>query len=602
MRAFTRKNCCGLLVGLICFVACASGQTDVLTQHNDIARSGANLNEHDLTVAKLKQGQFGKLCYRLVDGNIYAQPLYASQVSIAGKGTHNIVLVATEHDSVYAFDADDTNQASTAALLWGPISLGTPVPSEVLSQDLTGTKGGCVDLTTEIGITSTPVISPDKKLVYVVAKSLDQTAGHHYSYSLNVLNLSDGSAACPPIDIQGQVPGKGTGSDGTNIHFDPKLQLNRAALLLVNNVLYIPFGGHCDKGNFHGWLFAYDVSSTNQIKLDDVFCTTPQETGDDAGEAGIWQSGQGPSCDASGNIYFATGNGSNNASTDFGDSVVKLSLVNSKFQVVDWYTPANQQILNVNDVDLGSSGPVLLPDSHLLVAAGKEGRAYLIDQNAMGKGAKPSLESFQVTNPPLPRNGTGPWYWNIHGSFVVWEHKTPTPNLFIYVCGEEDKVKQYQLIPSAAGQWKFQAHTPFAQSAESAPYPNYPTGQFKDPLRNSVWMPGGFLSISADQGKDGSGILWVSMPFTESANLHVVRGILRAYDASNISQEIWDSERNPADGVGMFAKFNPPMIANGKVYLATFQEELPINGTYFQVHEKNLNGDKPALAIYGLHP
>jgi hypothetical protein len=305
---------------------------DVLTQHNNGARTGANLNETALTPDKLKQGKFGKLCFRLVDGNPYAQPLYASHVPIEGVGTRNVVIIATEHNTVFAFDADDTDQHSTTALLWKSDSLGPSVPSEVLSRDIArGDPAKCVDLTTEIGITSTPVISPDKTKMYVVAKTLDEP-GHHYRFRLHVLKLADGKPAHAPVVIEGEADGAGKGSENGKITFDPKIQLNRPGLLLHDNVVYICFGSHCDKGTFHGWLFAYNATTLEKI---DIFNTSPNTNGRDDGEAGIWQSGQGPAVDEESHVYFATGDGGNNKSTDFGNSVVKVKLESGKFKVKD---------------------------------------------------------------------------------------------------------------------------------------------------------------------------------------------------------------------------------------------------------------------------
>ncbi len=600
-----------LMLGLAALLAPgARAQVDVLTQHNGNTRSGANRQETTLNTTNVNKDQFGKRCFRLVDGNVYAQPLVVSQAKIANRtAPSNVVIVATESNSVYAFDADDTNQGSTVAQLWhtGPDVLGPSVPSDVLSQAIAGSPGKCVDMTTEIGITSTPVVAltknspPKEGVIFVVAKSL-QTPGNNYSYNLFALNLADGKPLGAPTLIEGEVKGKGKGAIGpagdTKIRFEAKIHLNRPGLLLSDNTLYVAFGGHCDLKDFHGWLFAYDVTNPKTPQKLDVFGTTPNATGPTDGEGGIWMSGQGPAVDDAGNIFFAVGNGSNNGTTDFGDSVVKVKLVGGKIQVQDWYAPQNRDLLNKFDVDLGSAGAVLLPDSHLLVAGGKEGRMYLIDRNDMGRGVKRSLHSFQVTHPPLKPDQPDHVYWNIHGSPVVWGRLGHT---FVYVCGEEDHLKQYKVIPDTgpggAG-WKFESDLPFAMSRESAPYPNFPGGKFNDSKREPVWMPGGILSLSSDQDKDGTGIVWVTMPLAEDGNLRVVRGILRAYNASNVSMpELWDSEANPADGLGMFAKFCPPTVANGKVYVATFQEEDVLGNN---VHQPKAGGNRPALAIYGL--
>jgi hypothetical protein len=321
-------------------------------------------------------------------------------------------------------------------------------------------------------------------------------------------------------------------------------------------------------------------------------------------------SGQGPASDGNGNIFFSVGDGSYNGTTDFGDSVVKIKLDGGELKVQDWYTPQNQAVLSKNDTDLGSAGPVMLPDSHLLVAGGKEGRMYLIDRNDMGKGVKLSLHSFQVTNGPIPKISPQPGqpdhiYWNIHGSPVVYslpERPGQPAQMFVYVCGEEDRLKQYRLVPDPgpAG-WRFESDVPFAMSRESAPYPNFPGGDFNNGRREQVWMPGGILSLSMNGDMDGTTIIWVCMALAEDANHRVVRGIVRAYDAANIARpELWDSEMNPADRLGMFAKFCPPTIANGKVYVAAFQEEEFLGNNDFQLHKPKLGGNRPAVAIYGL--
>ena len=431
-RKGTIMNYCGRLIASALLFALSllspptsRAQIDVLTQHNDNARSGLNRQETKLTTKNVNKTQFGKLCFRLVDGNPYAQPLIVSAARAKDRTiATNILLVSTEHNSVFAFDAEDTDQNSTHAQIWqtGPDVLGQSILSEDLSQVLSGSRGDCVDLTTEIGITGTPVVAltkatpPKEGVIFVVAKSMKGTAAP--VQNLFALSLFDGKPLGPPTSIQGdfKVPGA-----ATTIDFDAMIQLNRPALLLEGNTLYIAFGGHCDRKNFRGWLFAYDVSDPKTPLRRDVFCTTPGNATAAGHHGGIWMSGQGPSVDASGNIYLSVGDGSYVPGTDFGDSVVKLKLVGGKLQVQDWFTPQNQKLLDDKDVDLGSAGAVLLPDSHLLVAGGKEGRMFLIDRDDMGKGVKTSLHSLQVTNPPFPAPPNSPrTFWNIHGSPVVW--------------------------------------------------------------------------------------------------------------------------------------------------------------------------------------
>jgi len=600
LNRILRPGCWAAIVLLGCTPLVA--QVDVLTQHNDNLRSGTNLHETRLTVSNIK-GHLAKLAYRVVDGNIYAQPLIVTRNNVANRtGPVDVAIVATEHNSVYAFDANDTDPASTNALLWhtGPEVLGTQVESAELYNAIGASD--CSDLTTEIGITGTPVIqitkdtSPREGVVFLSAKS---KSGDQYAYTLFALSLYDGTKI-GELPITGKVPGNGNGSTNGAIEFSPMLELNRPALLLASNILYVAFGGHCDQGTYHGWLFAYDISNPKAIKPAGVFCATPNGAGDeDEGRAGIWMSGQGPAIDDEGNVYFTTGDGTYNGTTDFGDSVVKVKAIDGKIQVLDWFTPPDQEMLKTNDVDLGSTGVLLVPDSHLLIIGSKEGRMYLVDRDKMGKGATDALHSFQVTHDP-DRGFYRKVFYNIHGTPVVWPRKKA---MDIYVCGEEDPVKQYKLIPdnaSGGAGWKFASDKPVKKSPESAPYPNYPKGMFGEAGREVVWMPGGFLSLSANGTGRDSGILWVTLPYSDNANHFVVRGILRAFDASDLSKgELWDSENtgNVNDRLGQFAKFCPPTVANGKVYVATFQQEtVGIDG----VHRKMAGGDQPSLAIYGL--
>jgi hypothetical protein len=586
----------------------AQPKVDVLTQHNNNARTGANLNEKTLTVAHINNSEFGKLAYRIVDGDIYAQPLIVTNSKSPNGDTKAMAIVATENNTVYSFDADDTKQNSATAQLWQR-NLGPSIDYQTLYKAIG--QPSCSDLTLQIGITSTPAIalgatSPRTGVIFVTAKT---RTGNHYAYTLYALDLSTGNPISN-IPIGGQVSGQGLGSTGSGnnakIVFDPKFQLNRPALLLAGNTLYIAFGGHCDSGPYHGWVFAYDVSNPKMMKKMGVICTTPNgkgpvEPGTNTyveGLGGIWMSGEGPSLDDSGNVFLATGNGTYNGATDYGDSVLKLRVDGGNLRIVDWFTPANQNLLKDKDYDLGSGGVALIPNSHLALAGGKEGRMFLLDRNNLGKGGAQSLHSFQVTPNPVPVNQIG---YNIHGAPVIWPRNGA---MFLYVMGEEDHLKQYRLIPDTGpggNGWKFESDTPFKISTVIAPYPGYPAPPVYSPTRaDSTWMPGGFLTLSADGSNDGTGILWVNMPYGANANRQVVRGVLRAFDASDVSRpQLWDSESTGRahDSLGQFAKYVPPTVANGKVYVAVFQQEtvLPTG-----VHVKPAVGDQPALVIYGL--
>ncbi|HTJ28955.1 MAG TPA: hypothetical protein VL346_00550 [Acidobacteriaceae bacterium] len=597
----------------------AYSKIDILQHHNDVARTGANLQETQLTTANVKPGSFGKLASRPVDGNPYAQPLVITRAAAEGRSQTDIVIVATEHNSVYAFDANDTDPDSSRAQLWraGPDRLGEPIDTNQLYSDLKVQT--CADISTEIGITGTPAIqltrakAPKEGVVYVAAKS---KSGGVYSYTLFALRLADGAELSRTL-IRGQAAGTGVGSRVVRgrhvIPFQAEYEFNRAALLLHGNTLYITFGGHCDKGPYHGWIFAYDVSSPENPRQIAVFCDTPDGRGTESeGRGGIWMSGEGPSLDADGNLYLATGDGSYNGLSDFGDSVLKLRLekgaLRSHIHVRDWFTPTNQKFLKENDVDLGSGGVVLLPGTHLMLIGGKEGRIFLLDQNNLGRGKSPPLAMVQVTHPH-----DGPQFYNLHGTPALWPRKGET---FVYVSGEENPFNQYRLIPDASAAegagWRFDSgETPYRSTSNCgaksnclfSPYPNAPEGLFGRLHRDDVWMPGGFLTLSADGEKAGTGILWVSMPYADNANHAVVRGVLRALDAADISRpELWNSEStgDAKDQLGFFAKFCPPTVANGKVYVSTFKEEIVLqNGLHLAAPPP---GKSAALVIYGLKP
>ncbi len=323
----------------------------VLTQHNDLNRSGTNLQETVLTTTNVAGGTFGKLFARAVDGQIYAQPLYVG----GGIGTHNVVYVATEHNSVYAFDADDPAATSP---LWH-VSLGTPVPS----TDMTG----CVDLTPEVGITGTPVIDPVSKTLYVVAKTKVSGA---YSQALHALDIATGTERPgSPVTLQGTVAGTGGGSVSGQIAFDPFRQHNRAGLTLVNGVVHIAFASHCDVGAYHGWILSYDASTLARVSQ---YATTPNGT-----LGGIWMAGQGLAADSDGSLYFLSGNGTSDTTngTNLGMAAVKVTPgAGGQLGTASWFIPWNQSSLNSGDLDLGSGGALLVPSRDASLGRWRQGR------------------------------------------------------------------------------------------------------------------------------------------------------------------------------------------------------------------------------------
>ncbi len=527
-------------------------QIVVTTQHNDNSRTGANLQEEVLNVQNVNSQQFGMIFKRPVDGQIFAQPLYVPNLNIPGKGVHNVVYVATMHNSVYAFDADDP--AASTPLWHMPLGPSAPLPDSNIGPPT------YKDISTEVGILSTPVISLEQNAIYVVAFTKTSTStGPQYFYKLHALDLTNGAEKFNgPVQIQASVKGSGAGSVNGMVTFTANRQIQRAALLLTNNIVYIAFAAFGDKDPYHGWVFGYDAVTLQPVH-------DPYNTTTNGGRGGIWQAGQGPAADDGNNLYFFTGNGDfngdqQNPPTTLGDSSIKLR---PDLTLADWFTPKNNAALNKADYDLGSSGPLLLPGTNLLVGGGKEGKFYLLDRNQLGHIGR-SVQDFYVSPPDDPNNpypGDPTKSHHIHGGPVYWNG----PNgAWAYVWPENEFLKAFKL---ANGDF---LTNPVSQSSTIDPT-GAPGG--------SHGMPGGMLSISANENTPGSGILWASHPFNEGANHAVVEGIVRAYDASDLSRELWNSKQKPArDDIGNFAKFCPPTVANGKVYMASFSDYLAVYG------------------------
>ena len=510
----------------------------VLTQHNDNSRDGANLEETILNTSNVNTNQFGRICVRPVDDQIYAQPLIMTNVNLLGKGVHNLVIVATVNDSVYAFDADDP---SVTTPYWQTSFLGPNIRAP-RNSDMTGACGGNYqDFSGNIGIVGTPVIDPASGTLYLVARTLEN--GSTFVQRLHALDVSTGLDRTNPAVITATYAGTGDGSSGGVLHFDPQRANQRPGLALVNGVVYISWSSHCDWGPYHGWVIGYDAQTLQQVT---VFNDTPNGY-----NGGIWMSGQAPAADDQGNLYLSTGNGTVDTSlpTDRGESFLKLTPSGTNLTVTSWFTPYNWQVLENGDIDLGSGGMLLIPGTSLALSGGKEGILYLVNRDNMGglSGAAADtnvVQSFQVTSDEV--HGGAVW-WNISGG------------PYAYIWPASARLQQYR-FNTPAGKFALPA---FAQSPTAAP-----NGQ-----------PGGLLALSADGNLAGSGIIWAAHQLTGDANQSVRPGILHAYDAQNVTKELWNSEQLSArDAVGSFAKFVPPTVANGKVYLATFSGQLDVYG------------------------
>jgi len=515
-------------------------QVAVLTQHNDQARTGANLNETTLNTSNVNSNQFGLVISRSVDDEIYAQPLVMTNVSIPGKGTHHLVIVATVNDSVYAFDADD---ASVLDPYWQVSFLGPNIVAP-RNTDMTTPCGTYRDFSGNIGIVSTPVIDPISGTIYVVARTKEN--GITFVQRLHALDVATGTERPnSPVSITASVLGNGDGNVGGTLTFDPHRQNQRAGLALVNGIVYISWASHCDWGPYHGWVIGYDASTMQRAV---VFNDTPNGY-----NAGIWMSGQAPSADSSGNLYLSTGNGTVDTSgtVNRGESFLKLTRNGTNLNVVSWFTPYNYVILENGDIDLGSAGLLLIPGTELALSGGKAGVLYLVNRDNMGglslaPGADTNIaQSFQ------PKAGS-----QIHGGPVWWDGPDGS---YAYVQVASDFVRQY----------KFDRGTGLFQ------IPNYARGT----NAAADGQPGGILAVSANGTNTGSGIVWGTHNLIGDANQQVQPGILRAYDAQNVAIQLWDSEQiSSRDSLGKLAKFVPPTVANGKVYIATFSNRLNIYG------------------------
>lgn len=489
----------------------------VLTYHNDNARSGQNLRETVLTPSNVNAATFGKIFSFPVDGSVYAQPLYVANVPIAGQ-LHNVVFVATEHNSVYAFDAD--NKTSTP--IW-QTSFITPANgiTSVPSSDT-----HCDDINPEIGITSTPVIDPVTGTLYIVAMTKENGA---YAHRIHALDITTGAEKLGSgMKIQASVPGAAAPNDGKGrLIFTSLLENQRTALLLNNNVIYFATGSFCDLGDHHGWMFAYDSKTLNLVS---AFSTTPNGT-----EGGIWQSGGGPAADANGNVYIITGDGTFDAAAggkNYGNTFLKFSA--ALLTVADYFTPYNQATLAAVNADLGSGGALLLPDqstgpNHLLVSAGKQGTIYLLNRDNMGK--------FQAANDSqIVQSIPGPY--SLFGTPAYYKNT-------VYMAAAGDSLRAYTLNNGQLSLAK--------QS----------TSVFR-------W-PGATAVISANESTNG--IVWAL-----ETNGSGAPAILHAYTATDVSYELYNSNQNTVrDYPGPAIKFAVPTTANGKVYVGA-QGQLSVFG------------------------
>ena len=502
----------------------------VLTQHNDLNRTGANLAETQLTTTNVNATQFGKLFTRAVDGQIYAQVLYVPALPIPGKGTKNVIYAATEHNSVYAFDADSSNVLTP----YWHVNFGTPILcAQIPSCDR--------DLVPEIGITSTPVIDAASNTIFVVAETFESGKAYFRLHALDLLTGAERPNS--PIAITGTVNGSGAASAGGKLAFDPFMHWQRAGLLLFNNRLFIGFGSHQDSQPYHGWLFSYDTSTLRQVAV--------RSLSPNADSAGVWQGGSAPAVDAAGNIYVQTGHGdlSGVDGGDFGISMVKLD--SNTLTPLDFFAPSNEKYLSDDDNDFGSSGPLVIPGTKFAVGGGKDGKLFLIDTTNMGHydRAQNHVPQFWQATYSLLDTGAG----GIFGG-NVWLNNT------LFMWGRRDVLKAFTWDPTKLM---------FNTSPSSKSTMTVSDGYSSEPA----------LSASSNGATPGTGIIWAVTPDYGSSNGWQYPGTVRAFDARNVGIELWNSSQNIGrDALGSWSKWVAPTVAAGKVYVATFDGAVQVYG------------------------
>jgi hypothetical protein len=511
--------------------------TDIVTFHNDVARTGLNPTETTLTQANVNMHTFGLLRNLAVDGNVDAEPLYLSGLMVNG-AAHNVVFVETENESVYAFDSD------TGATLWQDTVANLLPAGETVSDNR-----GCGQVTPTIGITATPVIdrhAGPNGTIFLVGMSKDGQGNYHQR--LHALDVTTGAELLNgPTEITATYPGTGLGNNNGTMTFAPGNYKERAALLLLNGQIYLTFASHCDVPPYQAWVMAYSESSLHQTTVLNL-TANGGDTGPNGkyGSGSVWQSGGGPAADPQGNIYIAVANGAFETTLDgngfpnqqdFGNAFVKLSLSGSKLSVADYFTMTGTLNEDDNDQDLGSGGPLVLPDlsngsgttEHLAIAAGKDGAIYVADRTNMGKFNATADNIYQELLHATPEG-----VWAVPAYF----------NQTVYYCDQASTLKAFAINNAKLS-------GPSSSTATSFEY------------------PGALPSVSANGTSNG--IVWA----IENSGV----AVLRAYPANDLTTELYDSNQaaGSADHPGLGNKFITPAIADGKVFVAT-QKSVAVYG------------------------
>jgi hypothetical protein len=502
------------IVFIVCQEAASAPIPGIFTYHYDNSRDGQNPNETILTPDNVNSKTFGKVFSRVVDGDVYAEPLYVNSVQVPNLGTRELVYVATEHDSVYAFDASGARSAP----VW---KVSFIKPRARIKTVLSG-QVGTTDISPEIGITGTPVIDPASNTIYVSVETIEKGS---YVHRLHALDLSTGQEKFGgPEVITATVTGTGDGSDENgNLNFVAQIANQRGGLTLNNGVVYIPFASHGDNGQYHGWILGYDASTLQQVC---AFTATPNGF-----RGGIWMSGGAPMVDEAGNVFVSSGNGTFDANEDgglnYGDSLLKLGPTDSSnFGVLDYFTPFDQAALDAMDIDFGASGLIALPDQnvgppHLLFTGSKEGTLYLLDRDNLGEFQ--AGDDSQIVQ-------------SIMGQTTAVFSTPAYSNGNVYVGGIFDPIDAYQL---SNGQLSTE---PISAS------------------NRTFGFSGATPVVSANGTQNG--IVWAIM--------NLKSAVLFAFDANDLSVELYNSaEKKVRDATTAYVKFTVPTVANGRVFVGS---------------------------------
>ncbi|MHB8627217.1 MAG: PQQ-binding-like beta-propeller repeat protein [Aggregatilineales bacterium] len=551
--------------------ALGSSSQDVLLGRVDNNRTGAFVNETILTPANVNATQFGKLASRPVIGDIYAQPLYVTGVNIPGQGTHNVVYVATAHNMVYAFDADDPSAAGNTPL-WS-VDFGAANDVGLPPLTSTGPGGGlctCDVWDGEAGILSTPVIDPATQTMYVVSQhGIGTSQAAHYLHALDITTGAEKFNG--PTLITGSVSGTGQGSVSGTLTLQSYNQLQRPALTLLNGNVYIALGSSNDQPPWHGWVFGYSASNISQQA--GVYVSTPN-----GGGGSVW-SDFGIATDGT-YLYVSTGNGtfdvsSSSTGPDYGDSILKLDPSGGQIRLADWFVPSNEAYLDNQDLDLGVTGPVLIPGTNYLLVGGKQGWLAVLDRTNLGHYVGPIPPNLNNTMPNPATDTNVIQEFDTYAGSASPMHNSPVfwngPNgPIVYSWTAQDYIKAYQI--SLTG---------------SPPFNPVPFSVSQSPVVG-LGIPPGILTLSANGSQNG--IIWA---YENNGSYGNRVGVLYALDANDLTKMLWSSQTNVArDAVGTIAKFNPLVIANGKVFVGTFALASQGGGTN--------PGAAASLDIYGL--